>query len=113
MIHAELGGIDRFDGPKAVISYIGLNPVICELPDSRIGSGISKREPGRVQWLLVQAIYAAVPTCDNEYLSRFHERIASRKNSKKAIVAPARKILVSTYHLLDRGEVFNPPGVNA
>ena len=29
-IYAELGGIDRFDGDKEVVSYVGLNPVIRE-----------------------------------------------------------------------------------
>ena len=35
-IHAELGEIDRFDGDKEVVGYVGLNPVIRESGDSRI-----------------------------------------------------------------------------
>ena len=111
-IYAELGEIDRFDGHKEVVSYVGLNPVIRESGDSRIEGGISKRGSGRVRWILVQSAYVAVHTCNDEYLSRFYNRIANRKNSKKAIVATARKLLVSIYHMLDRGEVYNPPGVS-
>jgi transposase len=81
--------------------------------DSRIEGSISKRGSGRVRWLLVQAANTAVHTCNDEYLSRFHDRLASRKNSQKAIVATARKMLVSIYHMLDRGEVYDPPGVSA
>jgi hypothetical protein len=36
-----------------------------------------------------------------------------RKDSKKAIVATARKMLVSMYHMLDRQEVYDPPGVSS
>ena len=112
-IYAELGEISRFDGDKEVVSYVGLNPVIRESGDSRIEGSISKRGSGRVRWLLVQAAHTAVHTCNDEYLSRFYERLASRKNSQKAIVATARKMLVSIYHMLNRGEVYDPPGVSA
>ena len=112
-IYAELGGTDRFDGDKEVVSYVGLNPVIRESGDSRIEGSISKRGSGRVRWLLVQAANTAVHTSNDEYLSRFYDRLASRKNSQKAIVAAARKMLVSIYHMLDRGEAYDPPGVTA
>jgi len=112
-IYAELGEITWFDGDKSVVSYVGLNPVIRESGDSRIEGSISKRGSGRVRWLLVQAANTAVHTCNDEYLSRFYDRLASRKNSQKAIVATARKMLVSIYHMLDRGEVYDPPDVSA
>ncbi|MFB6201476.1 MAG: IS110 family transposase, partial [Halorhabdus sp.] len=112
-IYAELGEIDRFDGDKEVVSYVGLNPIIRESGDSRFEGSISKRGSGRVRWLLVQAANTAVHTSNDEYLSRFYERLASRKNSQKAIVATARKMLVSIYHMLDREEVYDPPGVSA
>lgn len=112
-IYAELGEISRFDDDKSVVSYVGLNPVIRESGDSRIEGSISKRGSGRVRWLLVQAANTAVHTCSDEYLSRFYERLASRKNSQKAIVATARKMLISIYHMLARGDVYDPPGVSA
>jgi len=112
-IYAELGEISRFEGDKSVVSYVGLNPVIRESGDSRIEGSISKRGAARVRWLLVQAAHNAVHVSNDEYLSRFYERLASRKNSQKAIVATARKMLVSIYHMLDRGEVYDPPGVSA
>jgi len=112
-IYAELGKIDRFDSHKEVVSYVGLNPVIRESGDSRMEGSISKRGSGRVRWLLVQAAHTAVHICNDEYLSSFYERLAGRKNSKKAIVATARKMLVSIYYILNRGEVYDPPRVNA
>ena len=112
-VYAEIGDVDRFECDKNVVSYVGLNPVIRESGDSRFEGSISKRGSGRVRWLLVQASYTAVHTCQDEYLSQFYNRLAQRKSSKKAIVATARKLLVSMYHMLDRGEVYNPPGVSS
>lgn len=109
-IYAKLGEIDRFDGHKEVVSYVGLNPAIRESDDSRIEGSISKRGSRRVRWLLVQAAHNAVHNYNDEYLSQFYDRLASRKNSKKAIVATARKLLVSIYYMLDREEVYDPPG---
>lgn len=51
--------------------------------------------------------------CEDEYLSQFYNRLASRKNDQKAIVATARKLLVAIYHMLDRGEEYDPPGVSS
>jgi transposase len=110
--YAKLGEISRFDRDKEVVSYVGLNPVIRESPNSRIEGSISKCGSERVRWLLVQAAYNAVYVCNEDYLSRFYEQLASRKNSQKAIVTTARKMLVSIYHMLDRGEVYDPPGVS-
>jgi transposase len=112
-LYAELGEIERFDGDKELVSYAGLNPVIRESGDTRIEGSISKRGSSRIRWLLVQASHTAVHTCHDEYLSQFYDRLASRKNSQKAIVATARKMLVSIYHMLNRGEVYDPPGVSA
>lgn len=111
LIYAELGGVERFDGAKQVVSYAGLNPVIRESGDSRFEGGISKSGSGWLRWILVQCAHVAVHTSHDEYLSRFYNRLARRKSSKEAIVATARKLLVSIYHMLDREEVYDPPGV--
>ena len=64
-----------------------------------------------MRWLLVQAAYSAVHTCEDEYLSRFYERLAAKKSEKEAIVVTTRKLLVSMYYMLDREEVYDPPDV--
>jgi transposase len=110
-IYAELGDIDRFDGDKAVVSYAGLNPRIRESGDSRTEGAISKRGSGQLRWILTQCTNVAVHSCEDEYLGRFYDRLAGEKPKKKALVATARKMLVSIYHMLDRGEGYDPPGV--
>ena len=113
VIYAEIGEISRFDEAKEVVRYVGLNPVIRESGDSRFEGNISKKGPGKVRWILVQAVHSAVHTVGDEYLSRFYHRIEHRKNKQKPAVATARKLLVSIYHMLDRGEVYDSPGVTA
>jgi transposase len=111
-IYAELGEIDRFEDDKAVVNYAGLNPTIRESGDSRIEGEISKRGSGQLRWILTQSTSVAVHTCNDEYLSRFYDRLAGKKPAKKALVATARKMLVSIYHMLEREEVYDPPGVS-
>jgi hypothetical protein len=45
-------------------------------------------------------------------LGNFYTRLKSRKNHQIAIVATARKLLVSMFHMLTRKEPYNPPEVN-
>jgi transposase len=111
LIHAEVGDVSRFHSDKAVVSYAGLNPVVRESPDSRTEGGISKQGSHRLRWILVQCAHVAVHVAGDEYLSQFYNRLAGRKNAQKAIVATARKLLVSIYHMLGRGEEYDPPGV--
>ena len=112
VIYAELGEIARFDTAKQVVRYVGLNPVVRESADSQFVGSISKNGSGTVRWLLVQAIHSAVHTVGDPYLSRFYDRIERRKNAQIAVVATARKLLVSIFHMLDREEVYDPPGVS-
>jgi transposase len=112
LITAELGEIERFDEAKEAVSYAGLDPVVRESGDSRTEGGISKRGSGDLRWILVQCVNTAVHRCNDPYLGRFYARLKRRKNHKIAIVATARKLLVSIFHMLQRKEVYDPPGVS-
>lgn len=113
LITSEIGEIERFDRAEEVVSYAGLNPVVRESGDSRTEGGISKRGSGDLRWILVQCVQTAVHRCDDPYLGRFYGRLKERKNHQIAIVATARKLLVSIFHMLKRKEVYDPPGVSS
>lgn len=113
LITAEIGEIDRFDAAKQVVSYAGLDPVVRESGDSRTEGSISKHGSGDLRWILVQCANVAVNRCNDPYLGRFYARLKRRKNHQIAIVATARKLLVSIYHMLTRKEAYDPPGVSA
>jgi transposase len=113
LITAELGEIERFDEAKEAVSYAGLDPTVRESGDSRTEGGISKRGSGDLRWILVQCVNTAIHRCNDPYLGRFYARLKRRKNHKIAIVATARKLLVSIFHMLQRKEVYDPPGVGS
>jgi len=81
--------------------------------DSRTEGSISKHGSSDLRWILVQCANVAVNRCNDPYLGRFYARLKQRKNHQIAIVATARKLLVSIYHMLTRKEVYDPPGVSA
>lgn len=113
LITAEIGELDRFDTAKQVVSYAGLDPVVRESGDSRTEGAISKHGNKHLRTILYQCANTAVHTCHDEYLSRFYERLDRQKPSKVAMIATARKLLISIYHMLDRTEVYDPPGVSS
>jgi len=107
VIVAELGEIDRFDTHKEVVSYAGLDPVVYQSGETELHGSISKEGPGALRWALVQSARIAV-RCE-EYFGNFYTRLERKKNDQVAIVATARKMLVSIFHMLKRNEPFDPP----
>jgi transposase len=114
MIYSEIGEVDRFDRANEVVSYAGLDPVVRESPDSRTEGGISKHGNGYLQWILVRCANTAVHNVKDSYLSEFYWRLRNGRNKphKVAIVATARKLLVSLFHMLRNEEVYDPPRVS-
>jgi len=111
VVVAELGEIERFDSHEEVVSYAGLDPVVHQSGDTEIHGSISKEGPGAIRWALVQSAHVAV-RC-SEYFGNFCTRLKQRKNKQIAIVATARKMLVSMYYMLKRNEPYDPPEVSA
>jgi transposase len=111
VIVAEVGEIERFDEDKQLVSYAGLDPVVHQSGDKEVRGSISKEGSAPLRWALVQCASIAV-RCD-EYLGNFYTRLKERKNHQIAIVATARKMLVSIFHMLTRKEPYDPPGVSA
>lgn len=88
---AEVGDFGRFDHPKAVARYAGLDPRVFASADSvRVGR-IAKCGSADLRWAMVQAAWTAV-RCD-ESVRRIWLRIARRGGRKCAIVAVARLML--------------------
>ena len=60
-----------------------------------------------VKSILVQCAWAAVKTRNSKFANWFWSHSA-RIGRKKAIIAVARKLLVTIYTLLETGETYNP-----
>jgi transposase len=113
LITAELSEIEWFDEADQAVSYAGLNPVVRESGDLQTEGGISKRGSGDLRWILVQYANMAVHRCSDPYLGRFYTRLKRQKNHQIVIGATARKLLVLIFHMLQRREVYDPPGVSS
>lgn len=114
LIHAEIGEIDRFDDPNEVVSFAGLDPVVHESGDIRKEGGISKRGNRYLRHIFVLSATSAVHNAKDPNFSDFYWRLREQKGKphEVAIVATARKMLVSIYFMLTREEPYDPPGVD-
>jgi transposase len=111
LVVAEVGEIERFDRQEELVSYAGLDPMVHQSGDTEVHGSISKEGSAPLRWALVQAAHRAVRYDD--YLGNFYTRLKQRKNKQIAIVATARKMLVSIFYMLKRQEPYDPPEVSA
>lgn len=110
MIYAEIGEIERFETAAELVSYAGLDPVVRESGDTRKEGSISKQGNAYLRWILTQCASTAVFNAKDAYLGEFYWRLREGRNKphKVAIVATARKLLVSIFHMLTDEEVYDP-----
>ena len=59
----------------------------------------------------MQCALAAIKSNSEPYYRIKYERIKKRRGHKKAIIAIARMMLVTIYHILLTGETFNPSDI--
>ena len=85
--------------------------MVCQSGDMDVHGSISKEGSAPLRWALVQCAYVSVQYDD--YLGNFYTQLKQRKNHQIAIVATARKMLVSTFHMPKRQESYDPAEVSA
>lgn len=101
----EIGDVTRFANPKKLVSWTGLAPSLHQSGNVRYTGRITRQGNKRIRWFLTEAAQHAAQ--HDPKLSIFYQRVASKKGHQKAIVAVARKLLVSIYHVLTRGELYD------
>lgn len=96
----ELGDMTRFDNERQLFSASGLTPGE-HSSGERIRRGhISRHGSARIRGLLVEIAWRAI--AHDRSLKEFYSRIASTRDSNRAIVAVARKILGRLRHCLGK-----------
>ena len=102
---AAIGDIDRFQSPKKLVSYFGLNPRVRQ---SGLGAAhhgrISKIGRSHARAMLVEAAWAAAKAPGP--LHAFFVRIRAKRGHQVAAVAVARKLAVLCWHLLTKEEDY-------
>jgi transposase len=102
---AAIGDISRFDSPRKLVAYLGLDPKVRQSGDGAPRHGrISKRGDAHARGVLVEAAWTALRSPGP--LRAFGERIRARKGAQVAAVAVARKLAVLAWQLLSKGEDY-------
>jgi transposase len=102
---ACVGDIGRFDGPRKLVSYLGLDPRVRQSGQEPARHGhISKEGAAEARHMLCEAAWVVVRYPSP--LRAFGERIKARRGAGIATVAVARKLVVLFWHLLTKQQDY-------
>lgn len=106
-IIAEIGtNMNTFIDDKHLCSWAGLTPRCNESAKKKKSVRISKAGI-YIKPLLVQCALCAIKDKSCPYIKARYESLKRRRGHKKAIIAIARLLLTSIYHMLLTGELFD------
>ena len=102
---AAVGEIRRFEDPRALTGYLGLEPRVYQSGSApATGGHISKQGSASTRWALVEAAWSVVRQPGP--LHAFDACIRARRGHGIAVVASARKLACLFWFLLTRGEDY-------
>ena len=106
-IIAEIGpDMNVFPDSYHLCSWAGLCPQNNESGGKKKSTRISKAGAW-LKPLLIQVALGAIRNKDCQYFAYKHKALSKRRGKKKAIIAIARMILTSAYHILKKNVVFD------
>ena len=97
-ILSAIGDIQRFSNSKQLVGYSGLNASLHQSGQANYSGRITKQGRKELRFALVEAAWTAVKT--NPYWREQYQKLAHRMTDNKAIVAIARRLLVTAWHVL-------------
>ena len=100
---SAIGEITRFENSKNLVGYAGLGAGIHSSGLKHQGKGITKAGRKELRWAMVEAAWGAVRS-DSHWKDQYEQLKKRGKHSNAAIVAIARKLLVSIWHMLTKSE---------
>ena len=107
-ILSEIGAdMSVFESDRHLCSWAGLTPANNESANKKKSTRCSKAGQ-YLKPLLIQCALAAVKSKKEPYFAIKYERIAKRRGKKKAVIAIARMMLSSIYHMLSENKDFHP-----
>ncbi|MHB1999741.1 MAG: IS110 family RNA-guided transposase [Solirubrobacteraceae bacterium] len=102
---AAIGEIHRFQNPRKLVGYLGLDPRVRQSgPGPATHGHISKQGSVRARHALVEACWSAVRQPGP--LHAFYQRVRARRGHSVAIVAAARKLACLFWCLLTREQDY-------
>lgn len=104
-ILSAIGDIRRFESPKKLVGYAGLGAGVHDSGQKHREKGITKVGRKELRWALVEAAWQAVRS--NPRWRAQYDELSKRKHPNQAIVAIARKLLVTLWYLLNNQTTYN------
>jgi transposase len=101
---SAVGDIARFSHPKKLVGYAGLGAGVHDSGQKHQEKSITKEGRKELRWALVQAAWGAVRS--DPYWQGQYQRLTKTKHPNKAIVAIARRLLVSAWYILTKREPY-------
>jgi len=95
---AAIGEIARFPSAKHLVGYAGLGASVHDSGETHRGGHITKEGRSDLRGIMVEAAWVAVE--HHPHWKTQFERLSARIGKQKAIVAIARKLLVTIWHVL-------------
>jgi transposase len=96
---ATVGDVGRFETPRKLVSYVGLDPRVRQSGEAPARHGhISKQGSPQARHMLCEAAWIVVRAPGP--LRAFYQRVRARRGAQIALVATARKLCVLFWHLL-------------
>lgn len=96
---AIIGDIQRFDNPKKLVKYVGLNPAFDDSGENRWEGGIGGHGRKDLRALLIEAAHCIVRS--SHPLAKWGRQLMARKSSPNiAVAAVARKLTVAIWYLM-------------
>jgi len=93
-----LGGAHRFSSSRKAVRFAGLDITVSS-PDRKGPPGrLSRQGPPVLRWAVYEAGKAHARTSAPDH--RYYAAVKDRKNSKRACLSEARKILRQAHHIL-------------
>ncbi len=101
-IISEIGEIDRFNHPKKLVAYAGIDPSVHQSGKfTATINRITKRGSSRLRHVLYMAVLCGIRSSRNKRLKEFYDRKREEgKPSKVAIIACVNKLLHWIYILM-------------
>lgn len=104
VVLAELGDGARFDSLKDATAYAGLAPGKRESDGKRKDLPITKQGSALLRWAMVEAAWVAV--AQSVRWRGVYEALKKRRQSKRAIIAVARRLLAVLVSMLKSGTMY-------
>lgn len=108
IVLAETGvNMEIFDDAKHLCSWCGLSPANNESANKKKSVRIAIAG-AYLKPMMVQCALAAIKSKKQPYFAMKYGRIKKRRGHKKAIIAIARMMMVSIYHMISEKKSFEP-----